>query len=350
MVHAATAIWALLRCPECQNEITNKGQTLHCGRCGTEWPVIDGVPYFVTEAPYWGEPGMTQEVTRQILAEMESKSWHEVMKAHSSAQVRQRYESLSDMTRADWRKLLALDATSNVLDLGAGLGTISRALSQHCGHVFAVEQVEERVHFMRKRFQQDGCNNITVLRGSANTLPFAANSFDLIVLNGVLEWLPLSKKATNPRAAQLHYLRALRNLLKPGGTLYVGVENRFDYNLLLGGPDPHLYIRYVAILPRWIADVVCRIKIKDRYRPYIYSQIGYRRLFSEAGYGSCEIFAVYPSYHQPRKMLNLKGRSEEFVDYVWLTKNVFSLWAKRILVRLDLLKNFCSAFVILGQK
>ena len=350
MGNPETAIHATLRCPNCECVLVEEGVTIWCERCSSGWPVINGVPFFVNAAPYWGEQGITPEVMRQLLQDMESKSWHAAMKSHPSSKVQERYEFVSDLSRADWHKMLALGDTSIVLDIGAGLGTISQAISQSCGHVFAVEQVEERVQFMRSRFQQEGCKNISVLRANADTLPFAAGTFDLIVLNGVLEWLPLSRKDLNPRKAQLHYLRAFQKLLKPGGTLYVGIENRTNYGLLLGAPDPHISISYVTILPRWIADWVCRARIRDRYRPYLYSHAGYRKLLSEAGYRSVEIFAALPSYNNARKMLNLREKSDRFVDDVWLTKNRFSRWVKGIMVRMDLLKYFGYAYIIFARR
>jgi SAM-dependent methyltransferase len=350
MENPETATHAMLRCPNCESILTEEGVTILCERCSSRWPVINGIPFFVNTAPYWGEQGITPEVMGELLQDMESKSWHAAMKNHPSPKVQERYEFVSDLSRADWHKMLALGDKSIALDFGAGLGTISQAISRSCGHVFAVEQVEERVQFMRLRFRQEGCKNITVLRANADTLPFAAGTFDLIVLNGVLEWLPLSRKDLDPRDGQLHYLRTFQKLLKPGGILYVGIENRTDYSLLLGAPDPHIAIRYVAILPRWIADLVCKARIRDRYRPYLYSHAGYRKLLSEAGYRSVEIFTAFPSYNKPRKMLNLREKSDQFVNDFWLTKNRFSRWVKGIMVRVDLLKYFGYAYIIFARR
>ena len=350
MGHPEIRVNAFLRCPDCQGGIAENGGNIECAQCGSKWPVVDGVPSFVSVAPYWGEPGMTPEVMRQILRGMETKTWHEIMKDHPASQVRQRYQFISDLTRGDWHKLLALRPDSVALDLGAGLGTISQAISRAVGHVFAVEQVQERVQFMRRRFQQEGCENITVIRASADSLPFAPDSLDLIVLNGVLEWLPLSRKHDNPRRAQLHYLKRLRELLKPLGTLYVGIENRTEYSLLVGGLDPHISLRHVAVLPRPIADLICEVKIHDRYRTYLYSHWGYKRLFSEAGYRAVEIFAALPSYSQPRKILSLREKSDRFIEDVWFTKNRLSQWVKKLMVRLDLLKYFGYAYIIFARK
>ena len=336
-------------CPRCGREIQERDGRLRCENCQVSWPIVNAVPHFVESAPYWGEAGLTQAIARELLREMRSRSWHEVMRAHPSEDVRMRYRITSDPGRAGWSELLDIGAESIVLDVGAGLGGISQALSRRYAQVYAIERVEERVQFMKLRFEQEQCQNITVVRADADTLPFPERYFDLIVLNGVLEWLPFSRKQDNPRDAQLHYIRRLRNLLKPGGVLAVGIENRTDYGLLLGSEDPHISIRYVAVLPRIVADLICRLKIGDRYRPYLYSHAGYRKLIREAGYKSVEIYGAWPGYANPKKLLSLKKSSIEFVDHVWVTKNPLSRWIKKIMVRLDLLKYFGPAYVLFAR-
>src|ERR1017187_3027144 len=46
---------AWLACPECGRPLRQDHQELQCPECLNSWPVIDGVPHFVGEFPYWGE-------------------------------------------------------------------------------------------------------------------------------------------------------------------------------------------------------------------------------------------------------------------------------------------------------
>jgi SAM-dependent methyltransferase len=338
-----------LSCPNCRMGLKWGDDSIQCAGCGAKWPVVKGVPNFVSSSEYWGEVGLTREVMRQIVKEMEVRNWRQVIQNHPSQDVRRYGGWLTDFNRARWHELLGIKPESDVLDLGAGLGTMSQALAGHYTRVFAVEKVEERVEFMRLRFAQEGCGNITLMRTDIDLLPFSERSLDLIVLNGVLEWLPYNRKRVNPRRAQLHYLEALRKLLRPGGTLYVGIENRLSYNFFAGAPDPHIWIRFVPVLPRIVSDVVCRLKIGDRYRPYTYSHRGYRKLLRQAGFRDVEIFGVFPSYHNPREIISIREESPRFVGNTWVTRNRLSALAKGMMVKLDLLKYFSHNYIMFAR-
>ena len=339
-----------LTCPHCRERLTETHDRLECAGCSARWPVVEGIPYFVAEAPYWGERGLTPEVMREINAQMPARSWHAIMREHPLEAVRERYEIISEIVKETWPGLGALAANKLVLDLGAGLGNYTQIISPHAKHIYAVDRVEERVQFMQKRFQEEGCRNITVVRSDVDSLPFPEGSFDLIILNGVLEWLPFSRKKANPREAQIYYLRTMRKLLSASGTIYIGIENRMSYDYLRGGMDQHVSLKYVAVLPRFLADVVCKRKMGDRYRPYQYTSAGYKRLLRDAGYREAEVYSAFPSYILPKKVVSLRESSIHFAGDVWRTKNRVNLWAKSLLIRLDLLKYFGFAYIILARK
>ena len=339
-----------LVCPDCSRGLVGSEKVFSCPSCSRRWPIEDGVPRFCESDEFWAEPGLTRELFKDLLAQMRSGNWKDVLRNHPSADVRRNYQFISDPNRADWHELIGLDRDSVVLDLGAGTGGISEKLSRHCGTVYAVERVLERVEFMRIRFQQEGCNNISVVRADSDSLPFRENFFDLIVLNGVLEWLPFQRKNENPRSVQLFYLQKLRRLLKPNGTLYIGIENRTNYSLFLGAPDPHISVPFVAVLPRVLASLICRMTIGDVYRPYLYSHLGYRKLLGESGYRDVEVLSALPSYNEPRSIISLHKHSIEFVDSVWVTKNRISSWVKSIMIRLDLLKYFGHSYILFARK
>jgi SAM-dependent methyltransferase len=336
-----------LVCPACKGDLQEKDAGLECAVCRSAWPLVNGVPYFINTDEYWGEPGISREVARQLTQDAMKRNWRDAVRDHVNA--RAHYHFISNLERANWYKLLNLAPESIVLDLGAGMGTIAQALAQHYARVYAVERVEERVQFMGVRFQQEPCKNVTVIRTDIDFLPFPDGAFDLIVLNGVLEWLPFSRKQDNPRISQLYYLRLLRKLLRPQGILYVGIENRFNYDFLIGAPDPHINIPAVTVLPRWIADMVCRSRTGDRYRPYLYSHWGYRKLMAEAGFRSSEVFSALPSYTDPKKVRHLHRPSVEFTDDVWVTKNALSRMVKNILLTFDLLKYFGYAYIVFAK-
>ena len=174
-----------LVCPGCRVPLRREQGSLSCPSCGLVAPIEDGVPVFVDSPEYWGEVGISRERAQEVNRRMATEDWRTVVGQHEAADVRQYFRFVSNMDRIGWHTLLSLPRTSRVLDIGAGLGTMSYALSRCYDQVVAVERVRERVDFMRLRFRQDRAENITLIRTDMDTLPFAEGSFDLIVLNGV---------------------------------------------------------------------------------------------------------------------------------------------------------------------
>jgi SAM-dependent methyltransferase len=304
---------------------------------------------FVDSPEYWGEAGISRERAQEVAQRMALGNWRAVVANHESAEVRQYFRFVSNLDRVGWHEMLSLPPSSRVLDIGAGLGTMSYAISHFYDEVFSVERVRERVDFMRIRFRQDQAENITLLRTDIDTLPFQERSFDLIILNGVLEWLPFSRKDLKPHDAQLHYLRLARRYLKPGGILYIGIENRSSYSQLIGAPDPHTGWRFTSVLPRAVSDIISRIKTGDRYRPYLYSHAGYRKLLRQAGFASSDTFAAIPSYTDPKVLLSLDRPSEDFETYVWQSNHWLSRLIKGAMTKLDLLKYFGYAYIMFAH-
>lgn len=244
-----------------------------------------------------------------------STSWRDALLGSSKPAVQRASEMILNVNRANWHLLTDLPIEGRVLDLGAGMGTTSHALSSYCREVVAVEPVAERVQFMKYRFEQEGIRNVRIVRGTLWDLPFSGANFDLIAMNGVLEWVPQGRQG-DPKALQRLALKIVSDLLRPGGVLYLGIENRFVPGYFVGYPDPHAGIPWVTVLPRRLAQFYARWKgERDGYRNYLYSAAGYRRLLGESGFRSVECYLALPSYNDPK-------------FYMPLQNNVFSYFAR----------------------
>src|ERR1017187_5388812 len=160
-------------------------------------------------------------------------NWRNVLTESPEPSVQRAATMILNLDRANWHYLLDLPPASRVLDLGAGTGTTSHALAMHYREIVAVEPVLERVQFMQQRFSQENLSNVRLVRSSLWTLPFAPESFDLVAMNGVLEWVA-EERAGDPGEVQESALRNAFRLLRPGGYLYVGIENRFSPGYFIG--------------------------------------------------------------------------------------------------------------------
>lgn len=188
---------------------------------------------------------------------------------------------------------------SDVLDLGCGSGGISAALSQHCRQLTSADIKQSNVATALKKATVPtfGCQL------DASTLPFRDDSFDLVVVNGVLEWVPDAHDG-DPRKVQVDTLREIRRVLRPDGVLYIGIEPRFYAKYLIGLTD-HSGLRFSSPLPRALAHRYSRLLRGRRYGNYLYTIGGYRRLLREAGFEDVVPAAALPSYKVPQEIVPL---------------------------------------------
>jgi SAM-dependent methyltransferase len=310
---------------------------------------VDGVPHFVSQDRYWGE--IDQEVMVGINQQIQHSPWREVLLKHPSPQVRAASLMMTNPDRANWHLLLPLAQSSTVLDIGAGSGAIAQVMAGCYRHVIALEPVMERIEFMKHRFRQEGLSNITLVRSDVGRLPLPPRSVDLAILNGVLEWIPWSLTDGRPRDVQVSALRTIREVLRPGGFLCVGIENRWMIDYFMGANDPHADIPYVTILPRFLADVYARWRTGQPYRNYLYSAGGYRRLMEEAGFADIEVYCALPSYNHPRFIIPFDDRVFayfcEHFDSVSSSRK--RRWALRLLRLLGIDKYLVYSFFIIAR-
>ena len=229
------------------------------------------------------------------------------------------------------------------------MGGVAAGLAPHAGRVVALEPVALRARFAAARFAEDGLTRVTVVRGDAHHLPFPPQSFDLVVLSGVLEWL--GKGSPRPGEAQLRVLARLRELLRPGGTLAVGIENRVGIWFFFGRED-HSYLPFTTLVPRWAATIVTRLLRGHPYDTYTYTERGYRRLFARAGFDHARTLLPIWSYNAPDFILPVDppGPRAELGAIMMGTglKRARLPWIRRAHVQLRLSRTFANDFIFLA--
>jgi SAM-dependent methyltransferase len=101
-----------------------------------------------------------------------------------------------------------------VLDLGSGAGTdllIAAQMVGENGHVTGVDMTPEMLGKARSAAAEMGVTNVAFVEGDAERLPFADESFDVVISNGVIDLIP-DKDAV---FGELH------RVLAPGGRLQI---------------------------------------------------------------------------------------------------------------------------------
>jgi SAM-dependent methyltransferase len=86
-----------------------------------------------------------------------------------------------------------LHAGERVLDLGSGAGTDSLVAAQmvgNTGRVTGIDMTPEMLSKARAAATELGTENVEFIAGEAEALPFEAESFDVVISNGVIDLLP----------------------------------------------------------------------------------------------------------------------------------------------------------------
>jgi demethylmenaquinone methyltransferase/2-methoxy-6-polyprenyl-1,4-benzoquinol methylase len=105
-------------------------------------------------------------------------------------------------------ELLGVSDEDHVLDVGCGTGFATRGLLEHTHHVEALDQ---SVHQLQKAREKDELAGVDFVRGDAENLPYADETFDAVWSSGSIEYWPTPVDA----------LSEARRVTKPGGRVLV---------------------------------------------------------------------------------------------------------------------------------
>src|SRR4029079_8173687 len=152
-----------------------------------------------------------------------------------------------------------------------------------------IETFETSLERGRLRASDHGVQ-VDLKKGAAESIPFPDNTFDLVMLDNVLEHVtdrPLT-------------LREVRRVLKPGGLLYMVTPKPFSLYSLWN--DPHYDLAGLVLMPRRM-------------------QIWYFEKIRGGGKGTYDV-GVIPTRHRIRKLLADAGytiavsRRELWINYL----------------------------------
>lgn len=276
--------------PCCKSELRATASELQCKRCAKKFPVQQGIPLFAQDM-YWGKvPSSTLQSAIDMITR---DGWVAFTDAYAG-----KFDFSEATDRADWRFSIPIRKDWTILDTGAGMGRNTIPLAKIAGHVVAFDTSHIRLRFIQELAKKNRLDNVTIFVADFFDLPLPDHSFDLIALNGVLEWVGKTNRFTNPRDAQLEALRICKRLLKPNGYLYIGIENRISYVYLHAHDHGGLY--YSNYLPRLLANMYSHIMKSEPYQTYTYSQTGYEKLLEEAGFTNNCFYVAFPGYNHPR--------------------------------------------------
>ena len=289
-------------CPRCGRPVAATDDGYECAPCEARFPLRDGIPSFTDLGYFYGQ--LPKESVVELIALAADNRMGEVRRYLAERKVKGRKVFLRGFqdSFADGRFVAPIDARSRVLDLGCGYGGLSLPLARSSGEVVSVDATFERVKMTALRAESEGLGNLVPVHANALELPLPAESFDCVFLNGVLEWVGEWDRSRPPEDVQLDVLAKVHDLLRPGGTLYLAIENRWGLELLYRRKD-HNKLYWTSFMPRALADVLTRLLKRKPYRTYTYGRARLAALVREAGFADVDFYCPWPRYQDPEAIV-----------------------------------------------
>jgi SAM-dependent methyltransferase len=184
--------------------------------------------------------------------------------------------------RSNAFRSLGLPHDLTILELGAGCGALSRHLGEQHAQVHSVEGSLRRATICRARCRD--LDNVAVFCADFSSLALPA-AYDVVVLNGVLEYAPSFLQHCGDEDPAAALIRFARSVLKPGGIVVVGIENKLGLKYWCGAPEDHTSTLYEGIHG-----------YPSRRDVVTFSRRELSGLLSDAGFGSIQYFYCFPDY------------------------------------------------------
>lgn len=241
-----------LVCPTCGDELAVSSPDSHlvCPS-GHEFPVVCGVTDlrgalagFDTErdlaiaAELHHTPGDLEELLRRYWSRQSDVSPEAVERfvrgdlvgAERGRDVAVQIETLSGRS---------FSAGDVVVEIGAGSGALSAALSPCVAEVWVTDVSLAWLVLARQRFAEAGLHNAHFIAAAADRLPMRDGSIHWLVGADVIEHVPDAEALA----------RNGYRVLAPGGVMWLSTPNRLSPT-----PEPHVKLWGVGYLPRRFAD------------------------------------------------------------------------------------------------
>jgi ubiquinone/menaquinone biosynthesis C-methylase UbiE len=254
------------------------------------------------------------------------------------------------MTVSDWRRKLAsqesesrayrrkiydmieLSSKKNILDVGCGTGAVTRDIAiQTNGKVTGLDIDPEKLDIARELLSD--LDNVTLVEGDVQELPFEEGEFDLVIFHIVLLYVPDKQRAVNE----------CKRVCEKGGLVVASLEPDYEGRMIYPD-DPFMEVQ-LENARRLGADTKCGRKLK-----YLFTRAGLETVVS------LDQDTEYLHIKDPKRKLKM------FEDNWWLHEKMFRNegWSEEdiekyhermaSLIRDGLLFDYPTAFYAIGKR
>ena len=277
-------------CPQCKHTLLIESEAYRCRACGRHYPIVLGIPdfrlfpdpYISVEDDVHKAQALAQFYDQSNFAQLVTRYWEmtpgvppdlvrEFTRSALSKQEQSQetWKLIESNGRPEMRKML--------LEIGCGTAGFLAAVGPMFGQAVGIDIAFRWLLVAKKRLEEQGLKNISLICGCAERLPFPNEVFDLIVAEDVLD------HTRDPAA----FLAESARVLKPrSAVFYLSAPNRYSL-----GPDPHVWVWGVGFLPPRLRDRYVRWRKGVPYGPiWPVSYLRLNRLLHSASFHECQLF------------------------------------------------------------
>jgi len=285
---------------------------------------MDNIRFMVGETNYSLKKGQTfnlkprncyQDTTsdniRNIIKEIDNgKNWEEAVKEKFQKNNPWLCDIVTSPKRTKFIDEFIKPKNMSILDIGAGWGQFSLPLAR-LNKICALEPTPERIDFIKAAADQEKVSqNISFIGADHFDIKFE-NKFDLILSIGVLEWIGAYRTERDPEELQQEFLIKIKNELKEGGKLVIGIENRLGLKYLMGANDDHTGLPNISYLTQDLAKKKYLQKVSSELKCFTYSMSEYQKLLKKAGFNYMKFHVALPDYKVTQKIFPINDNFME---------------------------------------
>jgi SAM-dependent methyltransferase len=189
-------------CPGCKHPLDLGDSTLRCDICNRTYPVIDGIPDFMTNDSYGGVASLARKM--DILAPLYEHLFRQkpLLKLAGSDS-----DSPDDLAGLHIKSMAGV--TGAILDVACGTATYTRRIASPGKTVYGIDISMGMLRQGMAYVRRDGTAGVHLARARVEELPFENGVFDGVVCAGSLHLFPDVALA----------LREIARTMKPGAPL-----------------------------------------------------------------------------------------------------------------------------------
>jgi SAM-dependent methyltransferase len=178
----------------------------------------------------------------------------------------------------------------DVLELGAGMGAISRYIAETARSLTVIEGTESRYRALTARLR-----DLKNWKGIVSNIQDAelSDKFDVVCVIGVLEYSELYVTPDKGESAFSTFLLKARSHLREGGSLIVAIENKLGIKYWSGTEEDHTGSRYDGI-----------VGYPTGKSPRTFSRQELKDLLGWAGFSQIDEYFPFPDYKIPSTVLS----------------------------------------------